>query len=276
MSVTALVLAPLAMSSPAGAAITTLVPAGSTWRYLDNGTNQGTAWRAGAFADGAWAQGAAELGYGDGGEATVVSYGPSATTKYRTTYFRRQFSVNTAELGAPVTLNLKRDDGAVVYLNGTEVVRSNMPAGTITNTTYASTAINGAAESAFTAYTIPVGTFVNGTNTLAVEIHQDSNADPDISFDLSLTGDITTGPGPTGPTGTGPTGPTGATGATGPAGPTGPQGPAGPTGATGAAGATVPTVPRVPTARRVRRVRKVPRVRRVRQVLRARDRCHGC
>ena len=94
--------------------------------------------------------------------------------------------MNTATLGAPVTLQLMRDDGAVVYLNGTEVVRSNMPAGTITNTTFASSAISGAAESTFNAFTIPVASFVNGTNTLAVEIHQDSNADADLSFDLSL------------------------------------------------------------------------------------------
>ena len=39
-----------------------LLNAGSTWRYLDNGTNQGTAWRAGAFNDSTWKTGAAELG----------------------------------------------------------------------------------------------------------------------------------------------------------------------------------------------------------------------
>ncbi|WP_230687570.1 hypothetical protein, partial [Streptococcus pneumoniae] len=49
----------------------TLVPMGSSWRYLDNGSNQGTAWRAGAFNDTAWAAGPAQLGYGDGDEATV-------------------------------------------------------------------------------------------------------------------------------------------------------------------------------------------------------------
>ena len=94
----ALATAPLAFAPLAsvGAVTTTLVPAGSTWRYLDNGSNQGTAWRASGFADGGWAQGAAQLGYGDGDEATVVSYGPNAAAKYRTTYFRRQFTVNTA------------------------------------------------------------------------------------------------------------------------------------------------------------------------------------
>src|SRR6476620_6902702 len=160
----------------AGAVTTTVVPAGSVWRFLDNGSNQGTAWRSSLFDDSTWSQGPAQLGYGDGDEATVVSFGPNANTKYRTTYFRRQFSVS-GTVAAPVTLQLKRDDGAVVYFNGNEVVRSNMPTGTITNTTFASTAISGAAENAFNAFTIPAAALVNGTNTIAVEIHQDSNAD---------------------------------------------------------------------------------------------------
>ena len=55
---------------PVSAATVTLVPTGSAWKYLDNGSNQGTAWRSTAFNDSGWAWGPAELGYGDGGEAT--------------------------------------------------------------------------------------------------------------------------------------------------------------------------------------------------------------
>ena len=92
-----------------------LTSAGSVWKYLDNGTNQGTAWRASAFNDATWAAGPAQLGYGDGDEATVVSYGPDVNRKYLTTYFRRQFEVaNPASVGG-LTLRLLRDDGAVVY-----------------------------------------------------------------------------------------------------------------------------------------------------------------
>ena len=65
------------------------VSAGANWRYLDNGTDQGTAWRASAFNDSAWASGPAQLGYGDGDEATVVGFGPNPNQRYRTTYFRR-------------------------------------------------------------------------------------------------------------------------------------------------------------------------------------------
>src|SRR5947209_5223858 len=56
----------------------TLVPKGATWKYLDNGSDQGSAWRAPDFDDSSWKSGPAKLGYGDGDEATVVNCGPSA------------------------------------------------------------------------------------------------------------------------------------------------------------------------------------------------------
>jgi hypothetical protein len=166
----------------------TLVAAGATWRYLDNGSNQGTAWRAGSFNDSSWKQGPAQLGYGDGDEQTVVSYGPNASQKYLTSYYRRQFSANPASFGSTLTLNLLRDDGAVVYLNGTEVVRTNIAAGTVTSSTYSVSPVSGNAEQAYLTFSVPANLLVNGTNTIAVEIHQDYRADPDSSFDLSLTG----------------------------------------------------------------------------------------
>ena len=72
---------------------TLLVPRGSAWRYLDNGSDQGTAWRDPAFVDTAWKMGAAQLGYGDGDEATIVSFGGNSDAKFITTYFRRSFVV---------------------------------------------------------------------------------------------------------------------------------------------------------------------------------------
>jgi hypothetical protein len=60
------------------AAADVLVPTGAIWKYLDNGSDQGTAWRSAGFNDASWASGPAQLGYGDGDEATVVSFGPGA------------------------------------------------------------------------------------------------------------------------------------------------------------------------------------------------------
>jgi hypothetical protein len=185
-----------ASATPSEATTTTLIGLGSAWKYLDNGTNQGTAWRAASFSDTSWASGNAELGYGDD-QATVLSYGPSSSNKYITTYFRKSFTVTNAASFTALTLRIERDDGAVVYLNGTEVARVGMPSGTISYTTLATAA---AAEDVFDTVSIPVSQLVEGTNVIAVELHQSAASSSDISFDLDLVGQRNGGPPPPGPT----------------------------------------------------------------------------
>ncbi|NJM41009.1 MAG: hypothetical protein HC853_09665 [Anaerolineae bacterium] len=63
-----------------------LTPYGTTWRYLDDGSNQGTAWRETNFDDTSWPSGPAPLGYGDA-LATTIGYGPEPSNKYITSYF---------------------------------------------------------------------------------------------------------------------------------------------------------------------------------------------
>lgn len=164
-----------------------LIVAGSSWKYLDNGTDQGSNWRTPSFQDATWSSGNAQLGYGDGGEATTVSYGPSSINKYVTTYFRKTFSIADRNAFTGLSLGLLRDDGAVVYLNGSEVYRTNMPAGTISYSTLASTYVDGPAESVFVSANIS-NTLVSGINVMAVEIHQNARSSSDISFDLKLDG----------------------------------------------------------------------------------------
>ena len=131
----------LAVNLTALATTTSLVAPGSVWRYLDNGSNQNTAWRAPGFVDGAWLTGSAQFGYGDGDEVTVVSYGSDSFNKHITTYFRRTFSCSDPAMFTALVIRLLRDDGAVVYLNGTEVARSNLPTGTVDYLTTAPSAV---------------------------------------------------------------------------------------------------------------------------------------
>jgi len=174
-----LIFAPAAISA-------TLVPAGSVWSYLDNGSDAGSAWRDPAYDDSAWASGPAELGYGDGLEATVVATGTGGVRAI-TTYFRHSFAVVGASEIPVLKLQLLRDDGAVVYLNGVEVHRSNLPAGVINSTTLASAAVGGDGETSFEEAWIDAGLLVEGSNLLAVEIHQSALTSSDISFNLALT-----------------------------------------------------------------------------------------
>jgi hypothetical protein len=157
---------------------------GSTWRFHDQGEDLGVDWTMVDYDDNSWNEDEGEFGYGDGDETTVISYGPDEDDKYITTYFRKEFTNDEEEI-VSCALNIRRDDGAVVYLNGVELARSNMPAGEINYQTEAIDAIADDAESALNEYLLDLQ-LLAGVNVLAVEIHQVSGQSSDISFDASL------------------------------------------------------------------------------------------
>ena len=165
----------------------TLLPLGSTWRYRDTGEDQGAAWRAPGFVDTAWKSGRAQLGYGDGDEATVVGFGPDSANKFITTYFRTRFDLAGIAAIQSLTLGIVRDDGPVVYLNGIEVYRNNLPESEILFGSPANSAIGGADEGALLEAPIDLAALREGENVLAVEMHQSGRGSSDLSFDLQLT-----------------------------------------------------------------------------------------
>ena len=174
-------------TQPAGQPVS-LVPPGSTWKFLDDGSNQGAAWTGTNFNDGAWSAGPAQLGYGDGDEATVLRSNRLDTSRIITTYFRKSFLLSNAWALTNLTVRLLRDDGGIAYLNGVEIFRSNMTNGLVTFTTPAAATVNGADESVFFATNVSPALLRSGTNVLAVEIHQVTTTSSDVSFDLELAG----------------------------------------------------------------------------------------
>ena len=118
-----------------------LIPTNAVWKYLDNGTDQGMAWRQAGFNDSLWPSGAAELGFGDAiegrPEATLLNPGPAAPNHYITYYFRRHFAVSGAAAITNLLARVMRDDGAVVYVNGTEAGRTGMDPGVVNYLTLA-------------------------------------------------------------------------------------------------------------------------------------------
>lgn len=168
------------------AANATLVNAGADWKYLVQNSVPTGNWKLTGYNEAGWSTGPAQLGYGDGDEQTVVGFGPSSTSRYTTTYFRKSFNVSNVNAITGLTLSMLRDDGAVVYLNGTRVFDSNMPAGTIVHSTLATAAIGGEDEGNWYSASIPTNLLVAGQNQIAVELHQSAANSSDISFDLSL------------------------------------------------------------------------------------------
>ncbi|MFT5121966.1 MAG: hypothetical protein ACI97B_000591 [Verrucomicrobiales bacterium] len=163
-----------------------LIPAGAVWKYHDLGADLGTAWRMPDYDDSSWLSGPAELGYGDQNEATELSYGPDASRKYTTTYFRVNFVVEDISNIAGLTAQFRRDDGGIIYLNGSEIVRSNMRPGPPAYNIHAASTVGGADETTYFPFSSSATNLVAGTNVVAVEIHQGNGGSSDISFDLAL------------------------------------------------------------------------------------------
>ena len=163
-----------------------LVGPQTTWRYLDDGSNQGSAWRPPAYDDRAWRSGPAELGYGDDDEATVVRFGPDPDRKFITTYFRAAFDAQCVDAVRRLELRLVRDDGVFVYLNGLEVLRDNMPGGAIDFRTEASQTVGGNDERAWRTFAVDPKLLEDGRNVIAAEVHQSNEGSSDLSFALEL------------------------------------------------------------------------------------------
>lgn len=174
------------ISSAFGALYVTLSPRETVWSYWDQGNQPASDWFKLGFDDRSWPQGRARFGYGVGGENTLVSYGANGADRYITTYFRHSFAVNNPRLHPGLSLKLLCDDGAAVYLNGTEIVRTNLPEGPLDFSTLAAQAVVGGETSNFLEFSIDPALLIQGLNVLAVEVHQVSAVSSDLSFDLEL------------------------------------------------------------------------------------------
>jgi hypothetical protein len=162
----------------------TLVTKNDTWKYYDKGMLPASDWNQVSYMDDAWASGQGQLGYGENDENTVVSYGPEANKKFVTTYFRKTVEVADTTGLTNIEAAMIYDDGAIVYVNGVEVFRGNMPTGTVEYATYSLG--NTPTENQYHAFIIPKSVLVPGLNTIAVELHQISATSTDLSFDLTL------------------------------------------------------------------------------------------
>ncbi len=149
----------------------------SNWRYLANGSNQGTAWRTLDNPGAPWTNASASFGYNRGQTTTI-------TSGNITSYYLKTINVSDPSVFSGFDMIYSYDDGIVVYVNGVEVRRANMPAGTISFNTVAS----GNNYTTGATYTIPAGYFTAGNNIIAVEIHQRTANSNNCFFDMSLTG----------------------------------------------------------------------------------------
>ena len=167
-----------------------ILSGGASWKYEQSGVFPGAEWMMPGFDDSAWPSGQAALGKesGDLPEPirTDLTIGPL------TYYFRAVLDYSGNPEVDRLTLRLLVDDGAVVYINGTEAMRVRMPDGEINHDTPADPSV---ANATYEDFSLPENLLVAGENVLAVEVHQASAGSSDVVFAMEVLSATQTDPG---------------------------------------------------------------------------------
>ena len=169
------------------------------WRYNESGPAFDAAWATAAHAVGGsgadrWAVGPGALAYEVSATVpigTALAFPGTNPVYVMTYYFETEFNVTAEQLANLSLLKIRAalDDGAVIYLNGVEATRINMPAGLITSATPATANVEaGTALSA--SVPLPTTALVAGSNRLSVEAHQSAVGNSDVVWGAQLDMDI--------------------------------------------------------------------------------------
>ncbi len=160
--------------------------AGADWSYRFEASAPDASWTSNGYDASAWKKGVAPLGFGEWGPITDIA----ATTKADrplAAQFRQVVELPDAASLIKPRLTVFADDGAIVYVNGTEIGRSNLPKGPITWDSYAVKARSH--DDALTepvTFAIPDGVLTDGTNTIAVQVNSNYKATADMTFEATL------------------------------------------------------------------------------------------
>lgn len=188
--------------TPPTSEVVTLIPLGSTWRYNESGADLGSNWASSAHpVGGSWQSGPGVIAYDTDLGIPIATQLNNPALQFPsivTYYFESDFTLTSEEASSldSLVLNHLIDDGAVIYLNGVEIDRVNMPVGAISASTFADApGVANATYSGDYSVSVPPGTAVSGTNRISVEIHQVSLSSSDVVFNLQVGASLVTDPG---------------------------------------------------------------------------------
>ena len=154
---------------------------GDTWKYYDSSADPGS-FTSTSYDDSGWSSGPGELGFGDGDEATSMTKNASNIAYF----FRKTLSITDGDQYEEFDFEIKYDDAAVLYVNGSEQARSNnWASGAIAWNQLAASGGDGGDNSRLTG-TIPASALVDGNNYFAVQVSQNQTGSSDLSFNMGL------------------------------------------------------------------------------------------
>lgn len=159
---------------------------GDLWMYYDAGSLNND-W-AKTTLNKIWKQGKTPIGYGDSEIVTEINYGNDKANKHIVKYFKKTFTLKDPIKYIAYELKFQRDDGIVLYLNGEEIYRNNLPDGIITGNTIAIYIVQNNAESTYLSKIIDSKKFKKGKNTISASIHQATSRSSDCHFNLEMFG----------------------------------------------------------------------------------------
>ena len=159
---------------------------GDAWSYYDNGYLESNWFEKQNYQD--WKIGESPLGYGDRSIVTKLSFGGDEENKELIKYFTKEINIKEVSKYKGFEFKLRRDDGAIIYVNGKELYRDNMPQGHVTKLTKPLEVINSKEEKLFYTKIFDASIFKNGMNTINVQVHQYNERSSDCIFSLEVIG----------------------------------------------------------------------------------------
>ncbi|MFW0110113.1 fibrinogen-like YCDxxxxGGGW domain-containing protein [Rothia sp. P13129] len=163
-----------------------LINRGERWNVLLDPVWANNSWREVDTDVTGWYNATAPMGWNSAQLRTELN---SNVFKQPTSmYTRKEIQIENPSDYVSLELNMRLDDGAIVYVNGKEVKRHNMPSGYVDALTRATAApADWSAINNPVIIQIPASDLIEGKNVIAVETHGFTNWWARVSFDLSAT-----------------------------------------------------------------------------------------
>ncbi len=166
----------------------TIIKSGDVWKYYEIGKVNIENNLLSDLKFEKWKEGHTPIGFGNSDEATVINNVDENDSVLTWFVFRKKIILSNPDEYKSFLLRLVRDDGAVIYINNKEAVRSNLPEGNISTQTLATSLVSGLAEYTFYEYFISPSYFKKGENVITVILFQFRPVSSDCRFDMELIG----------------------------------------------------------------------------------------